>query len=101
MASMPGYRLSDAEIILLAACEQGHTFGPSDAGEEDFEAVVERLKRLRDRGLLRLDEGRFMKSARGTHLRAGPCDLTDAGRVALEQDRRLGPRSSSPNGPRD
>ncbi len=85
--------LSDAEIRLLALCERGHTYRPSDAEGEDFDALVERLRRLRDRGLLRLDEGRFMVSQAGRYLMAGPCDLTEAGRRALEQDRRLGPRA--------
>ena len=57
-----------------------------------FDMLVDHLRQLRDRGLLRLDEGRIMKSQRGRYLMAGPCDLTDAGREALERDRRLGPR---------
>ncbi|MBA3497077.1 MAG: hypothetical protein H0T86_08230 [Gemmatimonadales bacterium] len=67
--------LSDAEIRLLALCERGHTYRPADAEGQDFNALVERLRHLRDRGLLRLDEGRFMLSQTGRYLMAGPCDL--------------------------
>jgi hypothetical protein len=34
-----------------------------------------------------------MKSQLGRYLMAGPCDLTEAGRRALEDDRRLGLRA--------
>jgi hypothetical protein len=34
-----------------------------------------------------------MKGQVGKYLMAGPFDLTDAGREALERDRRLGPRA--------
>jgi hypothetical protein len=57
-----------------------------------FDVLVEHLRRLRDRGLLRLDEGRIMKNQLGRYLMAGRCDLTEAGRRALEDDRRLEPR---------
>jgi hypothetical protein len=78
-------QLSNADVRLLTLAEHGYTFRPSDL-------LVDHLRQLRDRGLLRLDEGRVMKSQRGGYLMAGPCDLTDAGRQALERDRRLGPR---------
>lgn len=86
--------LSAEDARLLALAEQGHTYRPTDASDRDFDALVAQLRVLRDRGLLRLEEGRIMKSQRGGYLMAGPCDLTDAGREALEHDRRLGPRSS-------
>lgn len=86
-------RLSDEEVRLLALAERGYTYRATDADRGDFDALVEQLRGLRDRGLLRLDDGRLMKSQRGGYLMAGPCDLTDAGRQALEQDRRLGPRA--------
>jgi hypothetical protein len=85
--------LSDEEVRLLALAEYGRTYRPSDAFDGDFDALVERLLQLRARGLLRLDPGRVMRSQRGTCLMAGPCDLTDAGRRALERDRGLGPRA--------
>lgn len=78
---------------LLGLAEHGHTYRPADARGEDFEAMVGLLRRLRDRGLLRLEEGRIMRSQRGGYLMAGPCDLTEEGRRVLERDRSLGPRS--------
>jgi hypothetical protein len=85
-------KLSNADVRLLTLAEPGYTFRPADAAEGVFDLLVDHLRQLRDRGLLRLDEGRIMKSQRGGYLMAGPCDLTDAGRQALERDRRLGPR---------
>jgi len=78
---------------LLTLAEDGYTVRPSDAAEGVFDVLIDHLRQLRDRGLLRLEEGRIMKSQRGGYLMAGPCDLTEAGREALEQDRRLGPRA--------
>jgi hypothetical protein len=86
-------RLTEADVRLLSAAEHGYTFQPSDAAEDVFDILVDHLRRLRDRGLLRLDDGRIMKSQLGRYLMAGPCDLTEAGRCALEDDRRLGPRA--------
>jgi len=85
-------QLSNADVRLLTLAEHGHTFRPADAAEDVFDVLVDHLRQLRDRGLLRLEEGRIMKSQRGVYLMAGPCDLTEAGRQALKQDRRLGPR---------
>ena len=84
--------LSDVDYLLLVVAEPGYTYTLADAAEGSFNVLVDNLRSLRDRGLLRLDEGRIMKSQGGRYLMAGPCDLTDAGRVALDQDRRLGPR---------
>jgi hypothetical protein len=66
----------------------GDTFRPPDAAEGMFHLLFDHLRQPRERGLSRLDEGRIMKNQRGG-LDAGPCDLTDAGRQALERDRRL------------
>jgi len=85
-------QLSNADVRLLTLAEDGYTFRPSDAAEGVFDVLVDHLRQLRDRGLLRLEEGRIMKSERRGYLLAGPCDLTEAGRQALEHDRRLGPR---------
>jgi hypothetical protein len=92
MTDPKGNQLSSVDVRLLTLAEHGYTFRPSDAAEGVFDVLVDHLRQLRDRGLLRLDEGRIMKSQRGGYLMAGPCDLTDAGRQALERDRRLGPR---------
>jgi hypothetical protein len=88
-----GNQLSSVDVRLLTLAEGGYTFRPSDAAEGVFDVLVDHLRQLRDRGLLRLEEGRIMKSQRGGYLMAGPCDLTEEGRQALEQDRRLGPRA--------
>ena len=77
----------------LGLAQGGYTFRLKDAANGDFSALVGHLVELRDRGLLRLEDGRIMKSQLGGYLMAGPCDLTDAGREALERDRRLGPRA--------
>jgi hypothetical protein len=87
--------LSDADVRLLALSEHGHTYAPKDAAEGVFDLLIDHLRQLRDRGLLGLDAGRVMKSERGGYLMAGPCDLTDAGRRALEQNRRPAPRSNA------
>jgi hypothetical protein len=84
--------LSDADVRLLVMAERGHTFRPEDAAEGLFDVLIDNLVSLRDRGLLRLDDARIMRSGPGKYLMAGPCDLTAAGRGALDQDRRLGPR---------
>jgi hypothetical protein len=84
--------LSDTDIRLLVLAEHGHTYRPKDVAEGGFDLLIAHVRDLRDRGLLRLEEGRIMRSERGGYLMAGPCDLTDAGRRALERDRGLGPR---------
>jgi hypothetical protein len=92
MTFVSGYQLADADIRLLDLCAQGHTYRAKDVPGDDFQLIVDRLRRLRELGLIRLEEGRVMKSQTGQRLMAGPCDLTEAGRRALEEDRRLGPR---------
>ena len=85
--------LSDADVRLLVLAEHGYTYKPTDAAEGVFDLLIDNLRSLRDRGLLGIDEGRIMRSQLGGYLMAGPCDLTEAGRGALDQDRRLGPRT--------
>jgi hypothetical protein len=84
--------LSDEEVRLLSLAEYGHIYRPTDAFDGDFRSLVEQLRQLRERGLLRIDEGRIMTSEAGRYLMSGPCVLTDAGRRALERDRGIGPR---------
>jgi hypothetical protein len=92
----PGYSLPDADIQLLRRIAAGeHTFRRSDLGS-DLDSVIARLLTLRARGLVRLLDGRLMHSEAGHYLAAGPCDLTLAGRQALAEDDRLGPRSTRP-----
>ena len=86
--------LSEDDVRLLTLAEAGYTYRPLDALDGDFEALVGHLIELRERGVLRLEERRILRSRDGRHLLAGPCDVTEAGRRALAHDRRLGPRSS-------
>ena len=79
-------------ILLLQRLADGeHTFVPGP--EADLEHLLPHLLDLRGRELIRLPESRIMRSLTGEVLAVGPCDLTDAGRRALEEDRRLGPRA--------
>jgi hypothetical protein len=67
-----------------------------------FEALVEHLRDLRERGLIDMPERSVTSGEEaGAHLMAGPCVLTEAGRAALRefrqanrrlQDRRAGER---------
>ena len=58
-------QLSSADVRLLPLAENGYTFRPSDAAESVFDVLVDHLRQLRDRELLRLKEGRIRKSQRG------------------------------------
>jgi hypothetical protein len=93
MTAAHGWNLSNLEIQLLQRCADGRTHRPSDSPGQDFAITVKHLLRLRELGLIRLEDGRVMVSQSGRYLLAGPCDVTDAGRRALEQDRKLGPRA--------
>jgi hypothetical protein len=89
-----GHQLSDADVRLLSRVEAGeHTFRPGIGSSEgeDFDLLIQQLRSLRDRGLIRLPDSRIMRTQRGPLLGAGPCELTKAGRQALAQDRGLGP----------
>lgn len=92
-ATVRAEALGDADARVLERAARGHTFRPDDAAEESFDALVERLRTLRERGLLELDERHVMHAQEGGYLMAGPCAITDAGRSALEADRLLGPRA--------
>jgi hypothetical protein len=76
------WQLSGDEMQLLKRCGQGRIFRPSDSSEP-FVITVERLLRLRDMGLIRLDDSRIVRSRLGRYLLAGPCVLTEAGRWTL------------------
>jgi hypothetical protein len=65
---------------------------PEAAGRDAFQGIIVLLLELRARGWIRLPDGRITRGADGKAMLAGPCDLTAAGRRALEDDRRLGPR---------
>jgi hypothetical protein len=57
--------------------------------EQDFEAVVRLLERLRDQRLVTYRSRHVTRSASGAYLLVGPVDLTPDGLAALERDRRL------------
>ena len=87
--------MTQEEYELLTKIEQGTSVFRQDAGpglDATFSKIFDALMILRSQGLIRLPEGRIMRDRAGRVMMAGPCDLTEAGRRALEQDRRLGPR---------
>jgi hypothetical protein len=88
--------VTQAEYELLTQIEQGTSvFRPEEPGpriEAGFSKTFEVLMVMRNQGWIQLPEGRISRDGQGRVLMAGPCDLTEAGRRALEQDRGLGPR---------
>jgi hypothetical protein len=85
-----GHQLSDADVQLLGRIEGGeHTFHPGSGSSEgdQFAQLVEQLRSLRDRGMIRLPDRRIMRGQGGPLLVAGPCELTRKGWQALDQDR--------------
>jgi hypothetical protein len=64
----------------------------TEDARQQFAGTVERLLKLRERGWVRFPDGRIARNEQGAYLMVGPCDLTEAGRRALADDRRLGPR---------
>ena len=88
--------MTQAQYELLTKIEQGASvFRPEELGpglDAAFATLVERLIDLRVQGWIRLPEGRITRDRAGRVLLIGPVDLTEAGRRALEEDRRLGPR---------
>lgn len=79
-------------VALKPARQSSVPSSPMQAGDT-IELLMGRLITLRDRGLIALADSRIQRSQDGRILGAGPCNLTPAGRQALEQDRRLRPRS--------
>jgi hypothetical protein len=88
--------MTQAEYDLLVRLETGPAVlrptEPGPAGRDAFQGIVLLLLELRVRGWIRLPDGRITRDGDGKAMLAGPCDLTEAGRRALEDDRRLGPR---------
>jgi hypothetical protein len=88
--------MTQVEYDLLLLLETGpvvlHPTEPGPEGREAFQWTVVRLLEFRARGWIRLQDGGITRDADGRAILAGPCDLTAAGRLALEDDRRLGPR---------
>jgi len=88
--------MTQDEYDLLTKIEQGTSvFRPDELGPGiggPFTRLLEQLMSLRSQGWIRLPDGRITRDRGGRVLLIGPCDLTEAGRRALEQDRSLGPR---------
>jgi hypothetical protein len=93
--------MDQAEFELLEMIEKGrHVFQPTDhsvEGRAAFQQTIDLLLRLRGIGLIRLAEGKVMRTEDGSFLMAGPCDLTPAGIASLAKDRSLGPRPPQEN----
>ncbi|MFL5496505.1 MAG: hypothetical protein ACJ8DC_19120 [Gemmatimonadales bacterium] len=89
--------MDQLDFDTLSRLEAGESvFRPtarSDDAREQFAITVERLLQLRARGWVRFPDGRIARNEQGAYLMVGPCDLTEAGRRALADDRRLGPRA--------
>jgi hypothetical protein len=88
--------MTQAEYDLLLRPQTGPAVlrptEPGPAGRDAFQGTISLLLELRARGWIRLPDGRISRDRDGMAMLAGPCDLTEAGRRALEDDRRLGPR---------
>jgi hypothetical protein len=88
--------MTQAEYEVLTAIERGTSvFRPQEVApgvDASFDRTFEVLLALRLRDWIRLPDGRITRDRTGRVLLAGPCDLTEAGREALERDRSLGPR---------
>ena len=88
--------MTQDEYELLTKIEHGTSvFRPDELGPGvggQFSRIFDRLLALRDQGWIRLPDGRITRDRAGRVLLVGPCELTEAGRRALEDDRRLGPR---------
>ena len=88
--------MTQTEYDLLLRLETGPAvLRPTESGPEGreaFQATVLLLLELRAQGWVRIPDGRIARDAEDKAMLAGPCDLTEAGRRALADNRRLGPR---------
>ena len=88
--------MDQTDFDLLSRLEAGESVfrpaGQTENARELFAQTAERLLQLRARGWVRFPDGRIARNEQGAYLMVGPCDLTEAGRRALADDRRLGPR---------
>ena len=89
--------MDQIDFDLLSRLEAGESvfrpIGQAENARELFAHAVERLLKLRACGCVRFPDGRIARNQQGAYLMVGPCDLSEAGRRALEDDRRLGPRA--------
>ena len=83
--------MTPADHDLLSKIEQGtSTFrppGPEVGVDPAFARTMEGLLRLRAAGWINLPDTRIARDRGGRILLIGPCDVTPAGRQALEQGR--------------
>jgi hypothetical protein len=92
--------MTQAEYDLFLGPEAGPAVlrptesGP--AGRDTFQGTILLLLELRARGWIRLPDGRITRDGDGKAMAGRPCDLTAAGRRALEDDRGLRPRPLGP-----
>jgi hypothetical protein len=88
--------MDNLEYEVLSYLEAGRSvFRPRNLSQEAQQAFVELmglLLRLRTEGCVAFSDGRVSKTGLGTYLAVGPVDLTETGRAALTNDRRLGER---------
>jgi hypothetical protein len=88
--------MDQLDFDILTRIESGKgVFRPAaltQEAREAFQVLAARIIALRDQGLIRLLDSRIARNTEGLVMIVGPCDLTHAGREALERDRRLGPR---------
>jgi hypothetical protein len=89
--------MNQIDFDLLSRLEAGESVfrpaGQTDDARSVFAGRVDRLLQLRTRGWVRFPDGRIARNEQSAYLMVGPCDLTEAGRRALADDRRLGPRA--------
>ena len=87
----------DAEVLERIRGGE-RTFRPgatTEAARVSFEAMVAHLRELRGRGFIDMPERSLTQTEdieAGAYLMAGPCYLTEAGRLALDEFRRSGRR---------
>ncbi len=89
--------MTQSEYELLVRIEGGDSVlrpdDPGPGGRDAFQPTIELLLKLRARGWVRVPDSAIPRDPADKAMQAGPCDLTAAGRRALEDDRRMGPRS--------
>ncbi len=92
----------DAEVLeRIASGERVFRPGGSESARRIFEALVNHLRELHDRGYIDMP-GRSVAHAadteRGAYLMAGPCYITESGRAGLEEFRRTDRRREDRRG---
>lgn len=90
--------MTQDEYDLLDRIDRGESvFRPDDSGpgaRTAFAVTVRALLALRADGWVEFPDARISRDAQGWPLQAGPCDVTEAGRRALAENRGLGSRGT-------